>query len=298
MMNWKIQHILRVKNIALLAVIFCLAPFMLFAQQTQSELMDRGVAAGLDQSQLERVMDRANERGVEVSDLQRLIEPAINLAEQDLPSDYIIQKLMEGFSKGVPPGRMMPLMESIHENTPRAVSIANNWTDKPEVASFMERAGERGPQFRQELISANLKSLTQQVGPDELESVLEGIGQESVLEKSSPRAVVAAVGILPDLPASAREGNAARGLLARAAEGGFSASDFQKLPGAMNAAERRSELPAASVIEGVAAQLGSGIPASEVLQNLFNGNVNPGPPGNRPGRPNNGPGRGQGSGNN
>ena len=298
MMNSKIIHIQRVKNIALLAVILCLAPFALVAQQTVSDLMERGVAAGLDQSQLERVMDRANERGIEEGDLQRLMEPAISLAERDLPSDYVIQKLMEGFSKGVPPGRMMPLMENIQENTPRAVSIANNWTDKPEVASFMERAGERGPQFKQELISANLKSLTQQVEPAELEGVLESIGQESVLEKTSPRAIIAAVGILPDLPASARQGNAARGLLARAAEAGFSASDFQKLPGAMNAAERRSELPAASVVEGVAAQLGSGIPASEVLQNLFNGNVNAGPPGNRPGRPNNGPGRGQGSGNN
>ena len=297
-MKNKIIHVQRVKNLVLVAVVLCLAPFTLSAQQTVSDLMERGIAAGMDQSQLERVMDRANERGIEEGDLQRLMEPAINLAEQDLPSDYIIQKLMEGFSKGVPPGRMMPLMESIHDNTPRAVSIANNWTEKPEVASFMERSGERGAQFRQELTNANLKSLTQQVGSDELEGVLEGIGQASVLEKTSPRAIVAAVGILSDLPASARQGNAARGLLSRAAEAGFSASDFQKLPGAMNAAERRSELPAASVIEGVAAQLGSGIPASEVLQNLFNGNVNVGPPGDRPGRPNNGPGRGQGSGNN
>ncbi|MEX0660885.1 MAG: hypothetical protein WD381_06005 [Balneolaceae bacterium] len=290
-MNSKTNKYYRTKRLfAVIMVVFWM-PFMVLAQQANNALMERGVASGLDEAQLERVLDRANERGIEQGDLSRLLEPAFGLAERDLPSDYILQKLMEGFAKGVPPGRIMPLINSIQENTPRAVSIASNWTEKPEVAIFIERSGEQGPQFRNELVRANLKSLTQQIEPEILESVLEGMGQRSVLDKTTPRSIIAAVGILPDLPASARQADAARPLLARAVEGGFSASDLQKLPGAMNSAEKRSQLPAASVVEGVAQQLGNGIPASQVLQNLFNGNVNPGPPANIPGRPNNGPGR-------
>lgn len=296
-MNSKTNKTIWIKKLLTFLIVSFLLPFLAFAQQENSAMMERGIASGLDQAQLERVLDRANERGVEQGDLARLLEPAFGLAERDLPSDFILQKLMEGFAKGVTPGLMMPLVNSIQENTPRAVSIANNWTEKPEVALFMERSGEQGPRFRNELVSANLKSLTQQVSPEILESVLEGIGQQSVLEKTTPRSIVAAVGILPDLPASARQGDAARSLLSRAVEGGFSASDLQKLPGAMNSAERRSQLPAASVVEGVAQQLGNGIPASQVLQNLFNGNVNPGPPAN-PGRPNNGPGKPPGTGGN
>ncbi len=297
-MNSKTNKIGRIKTLLAVVTLILLMPFSAYAQQGNSAMLDRGLASGLDQAQLERVLERANERGVDQGDLARLLEPAFGLAERNLPSDYIMQKLMEGFAKGVPAGRMMPLMNSIQENTPLAVSIADNWTGKPEVASFMERNGERGPQFRNELVSANLKSLTQQVGPELLESVLDGIGQQSILEKTTPRSIIAAVGIIPDLPASARHGDATRSLISRAVEGGFSASDLQKLPGAMNAAERRSQLPAASVVEGVAQQLGSGIPASQVLQNLFNGNVNPGPPANIPGRGNNSPGRPPNGGNN
>lgn len=297
-MNNKTNRFNRINTLFTLLIITFLVPFSGFAQQESDSIMERGVASGIDQAKLERVLERANERGIDQGDLTRLLEPAFGLAERDLPSDFIMQKLLEGFAKGVPPGLMMPLVNSIQEHTPRAVSIANNWTEKPEVASFMERNGEQEPKFRNELVNANLKSLTQQVGPEILEGVLEGIGQESVLERTTPRSVIAAVGILPDLPASARQDNAARALLSRAVEGGFSASDLQKLPGAMNAAERRSQLPAASVVEGVAQQLGSGIPASQVLQNLFNGNVNPGPPANIPGRGNNGSGRPPGTGGN
>jgi hypothetical protein len=36
------------------------------------------------------------------------------------------------------------------------------------------------------------------------------------------------------------------------------------------------------VIEGVSKQMSGGIPAKQILQNLFNGNVGGGPPGNVP----------------
>jgi len=53
----------------------------------------------------------------------------------------------------------------------------------------------------------------------------------------------------------------------------------------MNAAEGRSQLSAASILNGMSHQLGSGIPANQILQNLFNGKANAGPTQGIPGWP-------------
>jgi hypothetical protein len=50
----------------------------------------------------------------------------------------------------------------------------------------------------------------------------------------------------------------------------------------MNMAQRRSQLPAQAVAQGLSRQLQGGLPASQILQNLFNGEIGGGPPGNVP----------------
>jgi len=276
-----------------------IAPLAVQAQDAGLEqALARAASAGVDDGRLELIRQRAAARGVDDAMLVRLIEPATGLAQDNMPSDFILQKIMEGLAKGVPGAMMMPVLESIQQQAPRAVEMADQWIGRAEVAPFMEAMGPQQARFRQDLVNAGLKSLIQHVAPEAIESVLNGLGSPSVLEKASPQAVAAAVGILPDLPESVRNEGGVQQILAQAVAGGFSAADMQRLPGALNAAERRSQLPAASVLEGMSHQLGSGIPASQVLQNLFNGNINAGPPahargrgpGNRPGRPGGRPG--------
>lgn len=280
-------------------VILLLVPVSLFAQERSLQhLIERAVQAGLDGDRITEIEHRASTSGVGEQDLVMLLEPAVELAEQNLPSDFVIQKMMEGFAKNVPTDRMTPVLQSIRDQTPEAASLADNWIGKPEVSNFMNSVGERRSHFRRDLISANLKSLSQNVEGNLIEGLLNELGQESVLQNRSPQAVVAAVSVLPDLPASVLREGELRGLLARAVGSGFSASDLQKLPGAMNAAERRSQLPAASILNGMSDQIGNGIPANQVLQNLFNGNINAGPPQGIPGRPGNRPDNPGGRGNN
>lgn len=280
-------------------VILLLVPVSLFAQERSlPNLIERAIQAGLDGDRITEIEQRANISGVGDQDLVLLLEPAVELAEQNLPSDFVIQKMMEGFAKNVPAGRMTPVLQSIRDQTPEAASLADNWIGKPEVSSFMNSVGESRSHFRRDLISANLKSLSQNVEGDLIEGLLNELGHESILRNRSPQAVVAAVSVLPDLPASVLQEVEVRGLLARAVGSGFSASDLQKLPGAMNAAERRSQLPAASILNGMSDQIGSGIPANQILQNLFNGNINAGPPQGIPGRPGNRPDNPGGRGNN
>ena len=275
--------------IALLALL--IAPLAALSQDTGlQQAMDRAAAAGVDQERLNQIQERASARGVDDALLARLLEPAADLAENNMPSDFVLQKILEGFSKGVPGGRMMPVIESIHSQTPQAVAMADRWIAGAEVAPFMQAMGGQQPRFRQDLVNAGLKSLTQNVAAETIESVLNELGRAPVLERTSPQAIAAAVGILPDLPASVLNEKGVHELIAKAVEGGFSAADIQRLPGAMNAAERRSELPAAAILNGMSDQIGSGIPANQILQNLFNGNINAGPPHGIPGRPGNRPG--------
>lgn len=275
--------------IALLALLF--APLAALSQGAGlQQAMDRAAAAGVDQERLNQIQERASARGVDDALLARLLEPAADLAENNMPSDFVLQKILEGFSKGVPGGRMMPVIESIHSQTPQAVAMADRWIAGAEVAPFMQAMGGQQPRFRQDLVNAGLKSLTQNVAAETIESVLNELGRAPVLERTSPQAIAAAVGILPDLPASVLNEKGVHELIAKAVEGGFSAADIQRLPGAMNAAERRSELPAAAILNGMSDQIGSGIPANQILQNLFNGNINAGPPQGIPGRPGNRPG--------
>lgn len=285
-----------------ISLIFLLLPVMGFSQQADLEAaMDRAVTAGVDMQQIEQIRQRAA-GSVSDATLADIMAPIADLAEKDMPTEFMVQKVLEGFAKGIPSGRMKPVLDAIHAHTPRAVMITNRWVEKPDVSPFIQALGDQEPRFRNDLVNASLKSLTQQVSPEQIESVLNELGSTLVLKDTSPHVIAAAVGVLPDMPASMMNSAGIRRVIAKAIRGGFSAADIQKLPGAMNAAERRSQLPAASILSGMSTQIGNGIPANQVLQNLFNGNVNAGPPSGVPGRPDGRPGgkpdgRGQGSGN-
>lgn len=292
------------RNIAAaMLVILLLLPADAISQQSGDikQIAERAIAAGLDRSQIEQIQERAASRGIDDQTLALMMEPAADLAERGMPSDFMVQKMLEGLSKGVPAGRMMPVIESIRQHTPGAVSLSDQWMSRADVAPFVQAMGGQQARFRRDLINANLKSLTQQVPSETIQSVLGELGNPSVLEGASPQAVAAAVGILPDMPAAMVNEAGIQNVIAGAVKGGFSAGDMQKLPGAMNAAARRSQLPSASILNGLSNQIGNGIPANQVLQNLFNGNINAGPPNGTPGRPggkpDGRPGKGQGSGN-
>lgn len=288
--------------ILVILLVVLILPANAWSQQNGDirQISERAIAAGVDRSQIEQIQERAASRGIDDQTLARLMEPAADLAERGMPSEFMVQKMLEGLAKGVPAGRMMPVIESIHQHTPGAVSMSDQWMSSADVAPFVQAMGGQQARFRNDLINANIKSLSQQVSSETIQSVLGELGNPNVLKGASPQAVAAAVGILPDMPAAMMNEAGIQNVIAGAVKGGFSAGDMQKLPGAMNAAARRSQLPSASILNGLSNQIGNGIPANQVLQNLFNGNINAGPPNGIPGRPggkpDGRPGKGQGNG--
>ncbi|MEX0684545.1 MAG: hypothetical protein WD267_06770 [Balneolales bacterium] len=274
-----------------------LTTISLAQEETLSDWILAARSAGIEQTRLDEIQSRAIDRGISDQQLMQIIEPAVALAEQNLPTDMIFQKAMEGMAKGIPFQQMNPVLQNLRQNTESVVSIVDPWIGRAEVSQMMQRSGEQvnGKVFRNELLKAGSKALSQNVTTESLKHLLDAIGEEATLNRAKPSGILTAVSIFSDLPSTAEHPEASGSVIARALQSGFEADDLQKLPGAMHSAQRRSQLPSASVIEGITGQMQGGSPASQILQNLFNGNPGGGPPGgmapglkNRPdrGRPN------------
>lgn len=267
--------------------------------QSLEELVQRASDAGIEQNRILELQERALERGITEEQLTELLEPAVALAEQNLPSEMIFQKAMEGIAKGVSSGQMMPVLQDIRHGTESVVPVVNEWIEREDVGQMIGRSEERfdRDKLREEMMKASAKAVSQQVDLELVQDLLNMLSEQGVIPSSRPSSILAAISIMPDIPSIHERPDAAKGVLVRAVQGGFTAAEMQRLPGAMNMAQRRSQLPAAAVIEGVSQQMRGGVPAADILQNLFNGNVGGGPPGNIPPGLENRPGRGQGQGN-
>lgn len=277
----------------------------LYAQENNTEeWIKKAGEAGIEQSMLSELQTRIQNNKISDQQFQSIIKTAIAMSEENLPADIAIQKALEGFSKGIPSGRIASVVDQMHKSVGQAAKIVDPWMNKPAVQEMMGRSGQAMPKekFRNELTKATSKSIMQNISAESVNQVLSQIGTQSVLANSGPSDIVAAMGILPDLPSTSKNPEMAGKFIARALNGGFKADELQKLPSAMKMAQQRSQLPAASVIEGVISQMKGNVPAKQILQNLFNGKVGGGPPGdipkgldNKGDRGNKGQGKGNGT---
>lgn len=275
------------KSIAMIAAFLLILMYSVSSvaySQSLGDLIEQARAAGIEQSQINELQNRAQARGISDADLMGIIRPAVAMAEQNLPHEMIFEKAFEGLSKRVSPQQMQPVLNSISENSARAAMFVDPWVDRPEVGRMLARTGERMEKgvFRNQMIKASSKGLMQDFDSDVMQQTLESVAASSAMERARPSGIITAISILSDLPSAAQEPAQSARIVLSALESGFDASDLQKLPGAMSMAQRRSQLPAQAVAEGLNRQLQGGMPASQILQNLFNGEIGGGPPGNIP----------------
>lgn len=262
---------------------FCATPAIFAQSREVSALIKKARKAGIEQKTLTELQSRAQEQGMNDNQLKEIIQTAISMSEENLPANVAIQKSLEGLSKGIPANRIISVVGSEHQSMREAVKIVDPWMRKAAVQNMLNRKGQSITQksFRNELAKATSKSIMQNTSPNTIKNVLSKIGDVNVLSHTAPSDVIAAMGILPDLPVSANKKETGN-FVVRALRGGFKADDLQQLPSAMKMAQQRGQLPAGSVLEGVAKQMNKGVPARQIIQNLFNGKIGGGPPGNKP----------------
>lgn len=278
-----VKKLYRKKIVAILIAIFGILFPALLSAQAAEEAVNRALESGIDEMQLEQLRERAARGGMSPEEFSQLLEPAIAMAGENLPYELIFEKAFEGISKGVPVSRMQPVLSSIASSSSLAAGFTDSWVERPEVQQMLSRSNGVSPeQFRNEMIRAGSKGLMQNMDREVLVQTLDEVSSGSVLERSDPSGIVMAISILSDLPTAAADPAATARMVVSALEGGFNSEDLQKLPGAMNMAQRRSQLPAQAVAEGLRRQLEGGFPASHILQNLFSGGESLEPRGNMP----------------
>lgn len=273
-----------ISNVIASIILILFLPTAIIAQDSLSDLIGEARSAGIEQSKINALQERAGQRGISDAELIAIIRPAVSMAEQNLPSDMIFDKAFEGLSKGVPFQQIESMLGMISENSIRAAGIVDPWIERPEISAMLARGGDARNQqrFRNEMIKAGSKTLRQNFSEEVFQETIHTIADQRGIEQRNPGTVVAAANILSDLPSAAENPTESARIILRALEGGFEASDLQNLPRAMNMAQRRSQLPAGAVMEGVSRQMQGGVPAEQILQNLFNGNIGGGPPGGTP----------------
>lgn len=295
----KTSNLKKLTTIIVAAGLVCLGfAGQLYAQQaTLAETLQSARNAGIGQSQLEELQSRAERRGMSEQQLASVVESAVSLAEEDLPADHIIQKALEGLSKGVSGPRIGAYISRMESSTRQAAGVVDSWIENRGVQQMISRSGgpASGLEMRNNLVKASGRAITQNISAESVDQILAAVSDESVLSRTTPSDIVAAIGILPDLP-GAEQAQIARSFVVRALKGGFNSGELQKLPTALNMAQQRSQIPAAGILEGVSNQLQGGIPAAQILQNLFDGNIGGGPPGNIPKGLESNPGQGRGGG--
>lgn len=247
----------------------------LFAQQQNlNTVLEKAQKYGIKKPTLTELQQRAQVQGLNDEQLIELIQPAIDMAEQDLPADFALEKAMEGLSKNIPASSIIPLLQRIDQTAAEAAQIVNAWLKKPGVKKMVVNSwdGMSEEEFRNELIRVTAKALNKNISEETVNEIFEEMEDERVLVKTSPSDIVAAMGVLSNMSQGVDQSQSAK-FVVQALKGGFTANELKDLPFKMSMAQQRGELPAASVIESVSEQLNGGVPAKKILQNLFAGEL-------------------------
>lgn len=261
------------------------------------QITQRAQNAGIEQSVIDELKSRKETRGLSDQQLFNIIEPAVQLAEENMPASHILQKGLEGLSKGVPEARIVPYINRMADDTRQAAKIVDPWLQKDNVQQKMGGASQTtGKNMRNRMVESSSRAITQNITPDAISDLLTAIENDNVMGRTSADNIVSAMDVLPDLPMT-EQPELTKSFVIKALQGGFEAGEFQKLPTALSMAQKRSQIPAASIIQGISNQLQNGVPANDILKNLFDGNIGGGPPGDIPKGMENNRGKGNRGGN-
>ncbi|MBD3615638.1 MAG: hypothetical protein HUJ22_03620 [Gracilimonas sp.] len=265
-------------------------PASIFAQQTSlSILTQKATELGIDESYITRLQERAQVNGISEDQLAEILEPAVTLAEGNLPFDMILEKTSEGLAKRVPNHVLVNVLRGLQEATQHSVQIVDPWMQGQAVQNMLKRTGgsqESAQQFRKDMLKNTGRALNQGLSEQAVTDFMNELNNDEVLSKVDANEIVTSLTILPDLPTSSDNPELSGKLIIRSLKGGFKSADLQKLPSAMQMAQSRGQLPAGNIVNGILQQLEIGAPATNILQGLFDGKIGS-PPAGVPGRPGN-----------
>lgn len=266
-------------GVGVLLILLTLPPNALGQPASLSSLFERGQQTGANVELMRTVADRAGESGLSPEATTELLEPALALAERDLPSGPVLNKALEGLSKRVPPERMTSVLQQLRTRTEQAGQLVAAWLQQDEVRTMIGADADASPgRGRPDLIASVADAQQQKVPADAIKAFLNELPATTERRPVSLSDVSVAVGVLPDLPSNGESPAAARQLLVAALDAGYDPESMRQLPAAIEQAQRQTQRPTAAIAKGAAQAISWGTPADNVLRNLFRGAPPAGPP--------------------
>lgn len=284
-----INNLLYIKLAALSALLLFL-PVAIAAQESTpfQNVLEQATEAGIDTGYLESLSSRAENRGLSPEEFSSLMNPAISLAENDLPYHPVLRKSMEGMAKNIPAGNIRQVIDNMANGLMHSAEIVDPVLERKEVHVMMQathRDGVRGPstgEFRNMILENTSYALQQGMDEHHLRNFLDDAISENIARRSGWTSIASAVRAYAGMPTSEEQPETTNQLLLRALNSGFSEQEIRQLPDAFRSAQFHSQLPVDNIARGLDQQMRQGIPPNHVLDNMFRGNVGGGPPGFTP----------------
>jgi len=248
-------------------------------------VMKRAVDAGVDAERLERLANRGQSRGMTPDQLQQILLPVVSLAEMDLPYDLVMQKAAEGLAKQVPAPGILLVLDHMQGSMVRSVTIVDPWMARPEVQHMMEAkrgagaTAEATGMYRGMLLESASHSLQNNVDEDVLREFLEKMASTDVMTRGGLASVAAGLQALSEMPMTRENPGLSIRLLIGAMNAGFTTSEIRELPHALRSAQFNSRLPMERIAWSKDMQRYENIPAVQMMEYLFQGNIGGGPVG-------------------
>ncbi len=241
-----------------------------------SSLIEKGEASGADATLMRTVASRAQKAGLSPEATADLLQPAVTLAERNLPTAPFLNKTLEGLAKQVPPNRMGPVLQEVQTHLEEGGTLVSTWLNRNDVKTLL--GGSPPASERNQLIANVAESRQQDVPLPTVESFLNTLPDAVQRRSVSLSSVAVAVSVMPDLPEVRSNPKVSHQLLTAALNAGYDAESVRQLPSALERAQQTNQRPAVAIAQGTARAISKGTPAANVLRNLFQGTIPGGGP--------------------
>ncbi len=237
-------------------------------------LIEQGRTAGADADLMQTVASRAQEAGMSAEATTDLLEPALRLAEQDLPATPLLNKTLEGLAKQVPAQRMTPVLQRFQDHTQQAGVLVSKWGERAAVQRMLgESNGAPAKAERNQLIMNIAEAQQQDLPLEHVERFLDGLPEAAQRRSIALSEVTTAVSVMPDLPAVQDRPDLGQQVLTAALNAKYDAQSLRQLPAALEQAQQASQRPPPAIARETVQAISRGTPASNVLRNLFQGTL-------------------------
>lgn len=268
-----------------------LAPVLAQPSTPVSEILRRGVDAGIDEGLMRSVAERARQTGTAPEATAEMLAPAVRLAEAGFPATPVLSKVLEGLAKRVPLARVQSVADRLAGHVQQVGPVVDTWLQREDVRAALAEVEGKG---RADIIVSAANARQQGLALDDVRLLLAELPGRARGRRLDPSNVAVAVRATAEMPRDDADPSGAREIVLAAVEAGYTADEISQLPVALRQAQASANRPLPALTRNARRAISRGAPASEVIGQLSRGRPPLPPPAAGRGGSGQGPPPGQG----